>query len=133
MEENKELIDPKTLDADSLRKYLDGKNLTQKQQKEFYKACHLEKAEKVSVPVFDADGNAIMYQVKDKDGNFKFKKDGSPMLRQKQEMKNKKDGKKTNPYSHLEAIKWVVEQFPEDFKKKDKKVYVPKDPFGDWA
>lgn len=127
-------LDYKTIEAKPLREFLESKNLSEKQKKEFYAICHPPKAQKVAVPVFDTEGNPIMIQVKDKEGKPKFKKDGTPMMRQKKEMKEKQGGKTTNPYSHLDAKQWAAEQFPDDFinvpKKKAKET---KDPFGDWA
>lgn len=129
-----EKLDYKTIDAKTLRDFLDSKNLSVKRKKEFYAVCHPAKTKKVSSPVFDADGKPIMIQVKDKDGKPKFKKDGSPMLRQKKEMKPKQGGETTNPYSHIEAKQWAAEQFPEDFTNVPiKKEKVKKDPFDDWA
>lgn len=129
-----EKLDYRTIDAETLKKFLVGKDLTAEQKKEFYAVCHPAKTQKVASPVFDTEGKPIMIQVKDKAGNPKFKKDGSPMMRQKKEMKEKQGGTKKNPYSHLDAKKWAGEHFPDDFinlpkKKKDEK----KDPFADWA
>lgn len=128
------MLDYKTVTAKEIKDFLDGKKLSKDEKREFYKATHPKVKQKIAKPIFDADGKAIMFQVQDKHGELKYKKDGSPMMRQKYEMVEKKDGEEEERFSMIEAKKWIANNYPDEIinvpvKKEDEK----KDPFGGWA
>ena len=128
------MLDYKTMTAKDIKDFLDEKKLTKAEKSEFYKITHPVVKQKISKKVFDADGNPVMYQIKNKDKSLKVDANGKPVMRQKIEMVEKKDGTEKAQFSMLNAKKWLVENYPDDIKNKQKKKEeTAKDPFTDWA
>ena len=128
------MIDYKKVTAKELREFLDGKKLTKAEKKEFYNATHPLVKEKVSKKVFDANGNPIMYEVKNKDGSVKLDANGNTIKRQKIEMVEKQGGKEKRQFSFIDAKIWVAEHYPDDVTNApNRKAKESKDPFEDWA
>lgn len=112
MEDNR--LDFEKLTAQQIYDYM-TENATDEQKKKFKKAAFPARMQRASKKLFTADGQPIMYQLKDKDGNPKFK-DGQPVMRQKIEMVELADGEEKPTFSLLAAKWWFAENFPEAVK-----------------
>lgn len=127
-------FDFKHLKAEDIKAYM-SENATPKQKKDFMEVAFPAVPKKKAVKLFDEEGKPIMFQLKDKAGNLKYNEDGSPMMRQKTEMKAIKGGATERVFSLLEAKWWFSENFPEAVdnvpEKKEKKA-TAKDIFTDW-
>jgi len=106
-------LDFNTLTAKEIYEMMEEK-ATSKQKKAFKQAAFVDVPEKVSVKVFDTNGNPVMFQVKDKAGNLKFKPNGEPVMRQKTQMVEKKGGKTRPVFSLLNAKWWLADNMPEE-------------------
>lgn len=112
MEDNK--LDFERLTAQQIYNYMNV-NATDEQKKDFKKTAFPTRIQKTSKKLFTADGQPIMYQVKDKSGNPKLK-DGKPVMRQKVEMVEVADGEKKPTFSLLAAKWWFAENFSDAVK-----------------
>ena len=126
-------LDFETLTAQQIYDFM-TENATADQKKKFKETAFPARTQRTSKKLFTADGQPIMYQLKDKDGNPKFK-DGKPVMRQRIEMVEVADGEAKPTFSLLAAKWWFAENFPEAVdnvpEKKEKKA-TAKDIFTDW-
>ena len=128
------MLDYKKMTAKDIKDFLNEKNLSKEEKREFYKYTHPSVNQKLSKKVFDADGKPVMYQIKNKDKSLKYDTDGKPVMRQKIEMVEKQDGNVSTQFSMIKAKEWVVNNYPDEVKNKPKKKEeTAKDPFADWA
>ena len=109
-------LDFTSLTAQQIHDLLEEKKITKEQKQSFKKAAFVDKKEKVAVKIFANDGSPVMYQVKTADGSPKLDKNGNPVMRQKIEMVEKKDGKTKKVFSLLNAKWWVADNFPKELK-----------------
>ena len=112
MEDNK--LDFERLTAQQIYDYM-MVNATDEQKKDFKETAFPTRIKKTSKKLFTADGQPILYQVKDKNGNPKLK-DGKPVTRQKIEMVEVADGEKKPTFSLLAAKWWFAENFSDAVK-----------------
>lgn len=116
-------FDFKHLKAEEIYKFME-ENATPAQKKAFKKEAFPVKTKKVSKKLYTADGEPIMYQLKDKNGNPKFNDNGEPIMRQKIEMVEVAGGESKASFSLLKAKWWFAENFPKEVvnvpEKKDK-------------
>ena len=106
-----------------------------KQKKDFKKEAFPVKTKKVSKKLYSADGEPIMYQLKDKAGNPKFNDNGEPIMRQKIEMVEVAGGDSKPTFSLLKAKWWFAENFPnevENVPEKKEKEATAGDLFANW-
>lgn len=127
-------FDFKHLTAEEIYKFMED-NATPAQKKAFKKEAFPMVAQKTSKKLFTADGEPIMYQLKDKNGNLQFNDDGTPKMRQRIEMVEVAGGEKKPTFSLLKAKWWFAENFPGEVvnvpEKKDKEA-TPGDLFKNW-
>ncbi len=127
-------FDFKHLKAEEIYKFMD-ENATPAQKKAFKKEAFPVKTKKVSKKLYSADGEPIMYQLKDKAGNPKFNDNGEPIMRQKIEMVEVAGGDSKATFSLLKAKWWFAENFPNEVEnvpeKKEKEAPVG-DLFANW-
>ena len=109
-------LDFTSLTAQQIHDLLEEKKITKEQKQSFKKAAFVDKKEKVAVKIFANDGSPVMYQVKTADGSPKLDKNGNPVMRQKIEMVEKKDGKTKKVFSLLNAKWWVADNFQKELK-----------------
>ena len=127
-------FDFKHLKAEDIYGYME-ENASAKQKDDFLAVAFPLVAKKMAVKLFDTDGKPIMYQLKDKAGNLKYNEDGTPMMRQKTEMKEVKGGATEPVFSLLEAKWWFAENFPEavvNVPEKKPQKSTAKDMFNKW-
>ena len=126
--------DFKHLTAEQIYKFMED-NATAKQKKDFKKEAFPARTKKVSKKLFTADGEPIMYQLKDKAGNPKFDDNGEPIMRQKIEMVEVAGGETKATFSLLKAKWWFAENFPnevENVPEKKEKEATASDLFANW-
>ena len=104
-------FDFKHLKAEEIYKFME-EHASAKQKKDFKKEAFPVKTKKVSKKLYSADGEPIMYQLKDKAGNPKFNDNGEPIMRQKIEMVEVAGGDSKPTFSLLKAKWWFAENFP---------------------
>ena len=127
-------FDFKKLKAEDIYTYME-ENATAKQKKDFMKVAFPVRTKKVSQKIYDANGNAVMYQLKDKDNNPKFDDNGKPIMRQKIKMVEVADGDSKPTFSLLTAKWWFADNFPgavENVPEKKEKEKSAKDLFANW-
>ena len=127
-------FDFKHLKAEEIYKFME-EHASAKQKKDFKKEAFPVKTKKVSKKLYSADGEPIMYQLKDKDNNPKFDDDGKPIMRQKIKMVEVADGESKATFSLLTAKWWFAENFPgavENVPEKKEKEKSAKDLFANW-
>lgn len=112
------------LTAEEIHDFME-EHATPAQRKAFMKVAFPVKTKKISKKLFSANGEPIMYQLKDKDGNPKFNDKGEPIMRQKIEMVEIAGGDSKPTFSLLKAKWWFAENFPGEVdnvpEKKEKK------------
>lgn len=127
-------FDFKHLKAEEIYKFME-EHASAKQKKDFKKEAFPVKTKKVSKKLYSADGEPIMYQLKDKAGNPKFNDNGEPIMRQKIEMVEVAGGDSKPTFSLLKAKWWFAENFPNEVvnvpEKKEKEAPVG-DLFANW-
>ena len=106
-------FDFKHLKAEEIYKFME-EHASAKQKKDFKKEAFPVKTKKVSKKLYSADGEPIMYQLKDKAGNPKFNDNGEPIMRQKIEMVEVAGGDSKPTFSLLKAKWWFAENFPNE-------------------
>lgn len=116
----------KSLKAEDIHDFME-EHATPAQKKAFKKVAFPVKTEKISKKLYSADGEPIMYQLKDKNGNLKFDDEGKPVMRQKIKMVEVAGGNSKATFSLLEAKWWFAENFPGEVlnvpeKKQEKKI-----------
>ena len=127
-------FDFKHLKAEEIYKFME-EHASAKQKKDFKKEAFPVKTKKVSKKLYSADGEPIMYQLKDKAGNPKFNDNGEPIMRQKIEMVEVAGGDSKPTFSLLKAKWWFAENFPgavENVPEKKEKEKSAKDLFANW-
>ena len=124
------------LKAKHIKEYMD-EHATKEQKKTFMKVAYVMQKKKKGIPVLDKDGNPIMYQVHDKDGNPKFKANGQPEMRKKLQYVEQEGAPEEKVFCLLSAKWWFAENFPEAVenvpKRKEKDEPKAGDMFADWA
>ena len=127
-------FDFKHLKAEEIYKFME-EHASAKQKKDFKKEAFPVKTKKVSKKLYSADGEPIMYQLKDKAGNPKFNDNGEPIMRQKTEMVEVAGGDSKPTFSLLKAKWWFAENFPnevENVPEKKEKEATAGDLFANW-
>lgn len=127
-------FDFKHLKAEEIYKFME-EHASAKQKKDFKKEAFPVKTKKVSKKLYSADGEPIMYQLKDKAGNPKFNDNGEPIMRQKIEMVEVAGGDSKPTFSLLKAKWWFAENFPnevENVPEKKEKEATAGDLFANW-
>lgn len=127
-------LDFERLTAKQIKDYME-ENATTKQKKDFVKEAYITQKQKVGVEVKDANGNVVMYQVMDKDGNPKLNKKGQPMMRKKLQYVEQENGKEEKVFSLLKAKWWFAENFPdavENVPERREKKEKAGDMFSEW-
>ena len=127
-------FDFKNLKAEEIYKFME-EHASAKQKKDFKKEAFPVKTKKVSKKLYSADGEPIMYQLKDKAGNPKFNDNGEPIMRQKIEMVEVAGGDSKPTFSLLKAKWWFAENFPnevENVPEKKEKEATAGDLFANW-
>jgi hypothetical protein len=127
-------FDFKKLTAEEIHSFME-EHATAQQKKDFKKEAFPAQPKKTSKKLYTADGEPIMYQLKDKDGNPKFNDKGEPIMRQKIEMVVVAGGETKATFSLLKAKWWFAENFPEAVENvPEKKEKGPQagDLFGNW-
>ena len=105
-------LDFEKLTAQQIYDYM-TEHATAEQKKKFKEAAFPTRTKKVSKNLFSADGQPIMYQLKDKDGQPKFDANGNPVMRQKIEMVEAAEGVSKPTFSLLNAKWWFADNFSE--------------------
>lgn len=103
-------FDYKKLTAQEIYEYMEA-HATAEQKAEFMKVAFPEKQERKAQVLRDTNGNILRQVAKDKNGNPKLNKDGSPVMIEQKKMVIVADSEAKKAYNHFEAKKWFADTF----------------------